>query len=170
MGGSPKSTVPVGTGSEVERIIREVAPEADVSVASNPEFLREGAAIADFKVPDRVVIGVENDRAAEVLKAVYRPICPDVAPLLVMRRRSAELTKYASDSFLATKISFINEVADLCEQIGADIDEVAHAMGTDRRIGPQFLNAGPGYDGSCFLASWWTFATSTIPERWRPPA
>ena len=145
-----KSTVPVGTGDEVDRIVREVAPNADVSVASNPEFLREGAAIADFKVPDRVVIGVEDNRATETLRALYRPICPEVAPLFVMRRRSAELTKYAANAFLATKISFINEVADLCEKVGADISEVSHGMGSDRRIGPQFLNPGPGYGGSCF--------------------
>ena len=145
-----KSTVPVGTGDEVDRIIRDVAPDADVSVASNPEFLREGAAIADFKVPDRVVIGVEDDRAADTLRALYRPICPEVAPLFVMRRRSAELTKYAANAFLATKISFINEVADLCEKVDADISEVSHGMGSDRRIGPQFLSPGPGYGGSCF--------------------
>jgi UDPglucose 6-dehydrogenase len=145
-----KSTVPVGTGDEVERIIREVNPGADFAVVSNPEFLREGAAIADFKRPDRIVIGSEDERATEVMKAVYRPLYLNAAPLLVMSRRAAELTKYAGNAFLATKITFINEIADLCERVGADVQDVARGIGLDGRIGSKFLHAGPGYGGSCF--------------------
>ncbi|HEY7807142.1 MAG TPA: UDP-glucose/GDP-mannose dehydrogenase family protein, partial [Croceibacterium sp.] len=145
-----KSTVPVGTGDEVERILREARPGLDVSVASNPEFLREGAAIQDFKRPDRIVIGVKDDRARTVLQEVYRPLIRNEGPLLVMARRAAELTKYAANAFLATKISFINEIADLCEKVGADVQNVAHGIGLDDRIGPKFLMAGPGYGGSCF--------------------
>ncbi|MCE4226552.1 UDP-glucose/GDP-mannose dehydrogenase family protein [Methylobacterium sp. C25] len=145
-----KSTVPVGTGDEVERIIRESAPEAEFAVVSNPEFLREGAAINDFKRPDRIVIGTEDDRAAAVMNEVYRPLYLNAAPILVTGRRTAELTKYAANAFLATKITFINEIADLCEQVGANVQEVARGIGLDNRIGKKFLHAGPGYGGSCF--------------------
>lgn len=145
-----KSTVPVGTGDEVERIIREVAPEAKAWVASNPEFLREGAAIDDFKHPDRIVVGTENEEAAELMKEVYRPLYLNKAPILFTSRRTAELTKYAANAFLATKITFINEIADLCEMVGADVQDVSRGIGLDNRIGPKFLHAGPGYGGSCF--------------------
>ena len=145
-----KSTVPVGTGDEVERIIGEARPDLDFSVASNPEFLREGAAIQDFKRPDRIVVGVTNGSARTVLQEIYRPLMRNDAPLLVMTRRAAELTKYAANAFLATKISFINEIADLCEKVGADVHDVARGIGMDDRIGPKFLMAGPGYGGSCF--------------------
>jgi UDPglucose 6-dehydrogenase len=145
-----KSTVPVGTGDEVERIIRETRPEAAFDVASNPEFLREGAAIADFKRPDRIVIGAESERAVDVMTALYRPLYLNQAPLLVTSRRTAELTKYAANAFLATKITFINEIADLCEQVGANVQDVARGIGLDNRIGSKFLHAGPGYGGSCF--------------------
>ncbi len=145
-----KSTVPVGTGDEVERIIREARPDLEFSVASNPEFLREGAAIEDFKRPDRVVIGVNDDRAREVLREIYRPLMNAEQPLLVMKRRAAELTKYAANAFLATKIAFINEIADLSEKVGANVLEVANGIGLDSRIGPRFLQPGPGYGGSCF--------------------
>ncbi len=122
----------------------------DVSVASNPEFLREGAAIADFKHPDRIVVGAEDDRAQEVLKEIYRPLFLNRAPILFTGRRTAELTKYAANAFLAVKISFINEIADLCEAVDADVQDVARGIGLDNRIGPKFLHAGPGYGGSCF--------------------
>ncbi len=145
-----KSTVPVGTGDEVERTIREANPAAQFAVASNPEFLREGAAIADFKRPDRIVIGVEDDRARQVLEELYRPLYLNQAPIMVTSRRTAELTKYAANAFLATKISFINEMADLCEKVGANVQDVARGIGLDKRIGSKFLNAGPGYGGSCF--------------------
>jgi UDPglucose 6-dehydrogenase len=145
-----KSTVPVGTGDEVERIIREARADLAFSVASNPEFLREGAAIEDFKRPDRVVIGVNDGKAEEMLGEVYRPLLRNETPMLVMTRRAAELTKYAANAFLATKISFINEVADLCERVGADVHDVARGIGLDSRIGPRFLQPGPGYGGSCF--------------------
>ena len=145
-----KSTVPVGTGDEVERIIRDANPKADFSVVSNPEFLREGAAIEDFKRPDRVVIGVEETRAKEVMEEIYRPLSLNAPPLVFVGRRTSELTKYAANAFLATKITFINEVADLCEKVGADINEVARGIGLDKRIGAKFLHAGPGYGGSCF--------------------
>jgi UDPglucose 6-dehydrogenase len=145
-----KSTVPVGTGDEVERIIREVRPEAEFAVVSNPEFLREGAAIADFKRPDRIVIGTDDERAAQVMRELYRPLYLNQAPILQTSRRTAELTKYAANAFLATKITFINEIADLCEQVGADVQEVARGIGLDNRIGGKFLHAGPGYGGSCF--------------------
>lgn len=145
-----KSTVPVGTGDEVERIVREARPEADFAVVSNPEFLREGAAIADFKRPDRIVIGAEDARARAVMQALYRPLYLNQAPILFTSRRTAELTKYAANAFLATKITFINEIADLCEQVGADVQEVARGIGLDNRIGAKFLHAGPGYGGSCF--------------------
>jgi UDPglucose 6-dehydrogenase len=145
-----KSTVPVGTGDEVERIIREANPAAEVSVASNPEFLREGAAIADFKRPDRIVVGTQDARAEAVMREVYRPLYLNQAPILVTDRRTAELTKYAANAFLAAKITFINEVADLCEAVGADVQQVARGIGLDKRIGSKFLHAGPGYGGSCF--------------------
>ena len=144
------STVPVGTGDEVERIVREAAPGVDTWVVSNPEFLREGAAIEDFKHPDRIVVGAEDERAAEAMREVYRPLYLNKAPLLVTTRRTAELTKYAANAFLATKITFINEIADLCEAVGADVQDVSRGIGLDRRIGSKFLHAGPGYGGSCF--------------------
>lgn len=145
-----KSTVPVGTGDAVERIMREARPDIDVSVVSNPEFLREGAAIEDFKRPDRIVIGVEDDRAREVMAEVYRPLFVNQAPVIYTGRRTAELIKYASNAFLATKITFINEMADLCERTGANVQEVARGIGLDNRIGTKFLHAGPGFGGSCF--------------------
>jgi UDPglucose 6-dehydrogenase len=145
-----KSTVPVGTGDEVERIIRAARPDLEVSIASNPEFLREGAAIDDFKHPDRVVVGVEDERGRAVLQEVYRPLLGTETPFLVMKRRAAELTKYAANAFLATKIGFINEIADLCEKVGADVLDVSRGIGLDSRIGPRFLQPGPGYGGSCF--------------------
>jgi UDPglucose 6-dehydrogenase len=145
-----KSTVPVGTGDEVERIIREERPCADFTVVSNPEFLREGAAIADFKRPDRIVIGAEDERAISIMQEVYRPLFLNQAPILVTSRRTAELTKYAANAFLAMKITFINEIADLCERAGANVQDVARGIGLDNRIAPKFLNAGPGYGGSCF--------------------
>ncbi len=145
-----KSTVPVGTGDEVERIIREANPQGNFHVVSNPEFLREGAAIGDFKRPDRIVIGSEDDHATEVMRAIYRPLHINQSPLVVMSRRGAELTKYAANAFLATKITFINEIADLCEKVGADVQDVARGIGLDGRIGGKFLHAGPGYGGSCF--------------------
>jgi UDPglucose 6-dehydrogenase len=144
-----KSTVPVGTGDRIEAILKEEGVEG-VSVASNPEFLREGAAIADFKHPDRIVVGAEDDRAQEVLKEIYRPLFLNRAPILITGRRTAELTKYAANAFLAVKISFINEIADLCEAVDADVQDVARGIGLDNRIGPKFLHAGPGYGGSCF--------------------
>jgi UDPglucose 6-dehydrogenase len=145
-----KSTVPVGTGDEVERIIRETNPNADFAVISNPEFLREGAAIDDFKRPDRVVIGGDDPRALEVMRQIYRPLVIGRSAVIEMSRRGAELTKYAGNAFLATKITFINEIADLCEQVGADVYEVARGIGLDNRIGAKFLHPGPGYGGSCF--------------------
>ncbi|WP_458759518.1 UDP-glucose dehydrogenase family protein [Afipia sp. TerB] len=145
-----KSTVPVGTGDEVERIIRETNPQADVAVASNPEFLREGAAIRDFKHPDRIVVGTNEERARKVLGEVYRPLYLNQAPIMYTARRTAELIKYAANAFLATKITFINEIADLSEKVGADVQEVARGIGLDNRIGTKFLNAGPGFGGSCF--------------------
>ena len=145
-----KSTVPVGTGDEVERIIRQLRPDADFAVVSNPEFLREGAAISDFKLPDRIVLGTEDARAREVMSEVYRPLYLNQAPLMFTGRRTSELIKYAGNAFLATKITFINEIADLCEKVGANVQEVARGIGLDNRIGGKFLNAGPGYGGSCF--------------------
>ena len=145
-----KSTVPVGTGDEVERILRETAPEMRAWVVSNPEFLREGAAIEDFKRPDRIVLGTEDEEAAEIMREIYRPLYLNKAPLLFTSRRTAELTKYAANAFLATKITFINEIADLCEAVGADVQDVARGIGLDNRIGGKFLHAGPGYGGSCF--------------------
>src|SRR5499427_884664 len=145
-----KSTVPVGTGDEVERIIRELRPDAQFAVVSNPEFLREGAAIHDFKHPDRIVIGTEDERAKRVLAEIYRPLYLNQAPILYTGRRTAELIKYAANAFLATKITFINEIADLCEKLGSDVQEVAQGIGLDKRIGSKFLHAGPGFGGSCF--------------------
>jgi len=145
-----KSTVPVGTNDEVDAIIRKLRPDADFSVVSNPEFLREGAAIEDFKHPDRVVVGTDDERARQVMCELYRPLFINETPILFTGRRSAELIKYASNAFLATKITFINEMADLCEKCGADVQEVARGMGLDRRIAGKFLHAGPGFDGSCF--------------------
>jgi UDPglucose 6-dehydrogenase len=145
-----KSTVPVGTGDAVERIIHETNPQADVVVASNPEFLREGAAIEDFKHPDRIVVGVEDERGRRAMAEVYRPLYLNQSPIMFTGRRTAELIKYAANAFLALKITFINEISDLCEETGADVQEVARGIGMDKRIGPKFLNAGPGYGGSCF--------------------
>ena len=146
-----KSTVPVGTGDEVERIIRECNPVAEFAVASNPEFLREGAAIEDFKRPDRVVVGTDDEGARDVMRAIYRPLSLNQsAPILFTGRRTSELIKYAANAFLAVKITFINEIADLCEEVGADVQEVARGIGMDNRIGGKFLHAGPGYGGSCF--------------------
>ncbi|RDJ10396.1 UDP-glucose dehydrogenase family protein [Rhizobium grahamii] len=145
-----KSTVPVGTGDEIERIFRDEFPEKDIAVVSNPEFLREGAAITDFKRPDRIVIGTEEPRAVEVMREVYRPLYLNEAPLYFCERRTSELIKYAANAFLAMKITFINEIADLCEQLGADVQKVAKGIGMDKRIGDKFLHAGPGYGGSCF--------------------
>ncbi len=145
-----KSTVPVGTGDEVERLIRETAPNSDFAVVSNPEFLREGAAINDFKRPDRIVIGTEDPRARDVMSEVYRPLYLNQPPILFTSRRTSELTKYAANAFLATKITFINEMADLCEKTGANVQDVARGIGLDNRIGSKFLHAGPGYGGSCF--------------------
>jgi len=145
-----KSTVPVGTGDEVERVLRETNPQADVEVASNPEFLREGAAIRDFKFPDRIVIGTSDERARKVMAEIYRPLSLNQGPLMFTARRTAELIKYAANAFLATKITFINEIADLAEELGADVQEVARGIGLDNRIGSKFLHAGPGFGGSCF--------------------
>ena len=145
-----KSTVPVGTGDEVERIIRETRGDAQFAVVSNPEFLREGAAIRDFKHPDRIVVGTDDARAREVMEEIYRPLYINASPIMVTGRRTAELIKYAANAFLATKITFINEMADLAEKVGADVQEIARGIGLDNRIGSKFLHAGPGYGGSCF--------------------
>ena len=145
-----KSTVPLGTGDEIERIIRTEAPAADFAVVSNPEFLREGAAIADFMAPDRIVVGLEDERARSVMQRIYQPLSRANAPMLFTSRRAAEMIKYGANAFLAVKITFINEMADLCEKAGADIRDVARGIGLDNRIGSRFLDAGPGYGGSCF--------------------
>jgi len=145
-----KSTVPVGTGDEVERLIREARSDAEVAVVSNPEFLREGAAIQDFKHPDRIVVGTGDARAIAVMQELYRPLYLNRAPILMTGRNTAELIKYAANAFLATKITFINEIADLCERVGADVQDVARGIGLDNRIGGKFLHPGPGYGGSCF--------------------
>ena len=145
-----KSTVPVGTGDEVERVMRQTRADADFAVVSNPEFLREGAAIRDFKHPDRIVIGTDDARAKEVMAQVYRPLYLNRSPIMVTERRTAELIKYAANAFLATKITFINEMADLAEKVGANVQDVARGMGLDNRIGGKFLHAGPGFGGSCF--------------------
>jgi UDPglucose 6-dehydrogenase len=145
-----KSTVPVGTGDEIEAILRRARPDGDFAVVSNPEFLREGAAINDFKRPDRVVVGTEDERAQAVMTALYRPLNLNETPMLFTSRRTSELTKYAANAFLAMKITFINEMADLCEALDADVQQVARGIGLDKRIGSKFLHAGPGYGGSCF--------------------
>ena len=145
-----KSTVPVGTGDEIEKIIRAKRPDAQFAVVSNPEFLREGAAIEDFKRPDRVVVGIEDERARAVMTELYRPLYLNETPIVFTGRRTSELIKYAANAFLAMKITFINEMADLCEAVGADVQQVARGIGLDKRIGGKFLNAGPGYGGSCF--------------------
>jgi len=145
-----KSTVPVGTNDEVDAIVRKLRPDADFTVVSNPEFLREGAAIEDFKRPDRVVVGTDDERARRVMRELYRPLFINETPMLFTGRRAAELIKYASNAFLATKVTFINEIADLCEKCGADVQEVARGMGLDRRIAGKFLHPGPGFGGSCF--------------------
>ena len=145
-----KSTVPVGTGKEVDRKIREARPDADFDVVSNPEFLREGSAIEDFMRPDRVVIGTDSERAQEVMRILYRPLYLLETPMLFTKRETAELIKYASNAFLATKITFINEMADICDKVGANVSDVAQGIGLDGRIGGKFLHAGPGYGGSCF--------------------
>ena len=145
-----KSTVPVGTGKKVEEIIRKIRPDAEFDVASNPEFLREGSAIEDFRRPDRIVVGTESERARDVVKEIYRPLYLNETPMLFTSRETSELIKYASNAFLATKITFINEIADLCEKLGADVQDVARGMGLDGRIGSKFLHAGPGFGGSCF--------------------
>ncbi len=145
-----KSTVPLGTGEEIEAILRKRRPDAEFAVVSNPEFLREGSAIADFKRPDRVVIGADHARARAMMSELYEPLRRELIPIVFTQRRTAELIKYATNAFLATKISFLGEIADLSERVGADVEEVARGMGLDRRIGMQFLRAGPGYGGSCF--------------------
>jgi UDPglucose 6-dehydrogenase len=145
-----KSTVPVGTSDEVARIVRDARPDADFAVVSNPEFLREGAAIQDFKHPDRIVVGTEDERARKIMADIYRPLYLNRAPILYTSRRSAELIKYGANAFLATKVAFVNELADLAEEVGADVQEVARGIGLDNRIGPKFLHAGPGFGGSCF--------------------
>ena len=145
-----KSTVPVGTGDEIERIIKAKRPDAQFAVVSNPEFLREGAAIEDFKRPDRVVVGLEDERARPVMTELYRPLYLNETPIVFTSRRTSELIKYAANAFLALKITYINEIADLCEALGADVQHVAKGIGLDKRIGGKFLNAGPGYGGSCF--------------------
>ena len=165
-----KSTVPVGTGDEVERILAEVAPNSGAKVVSNPEFLREGAAIEDFKRPDRVVVGTDDEAAREVMRQIYRPLSLNQnAPVVFVGRRTSELIKYAANAFLAVKITFINEIADLCEAVGADVQEVSRGIGMDNRIGGKFLHAGPGYGGSCFpkdtLALLKTAADFEAPQR-----
>jgi len=145
-----KSTVPVGTGDKVEEILKEVAGDFEIAVVSNPEFLREGAAIGDFKRPDRIVIGTDDARAQQVMRDVYRPLYLNESPILFTGRRTSELIKYAANAFLATKITFINEIADLCEAVGANVQDVSRGIGLDNRIGSKFLHAGPGYGGSCF--------------------
>lgn len=145
-----KSTVPVGTGDTVEVLIRETNSLAEFAVASNPEFLREGAAIRDFKLPDRIVVGTNDQRARKVIEDIYRPLYLNRAPIMYTERRTAELIKYAANAFLATKITFINEIADLAEKVGADVNDIARGIGLDNRIGPKFLHAGPGFGGSCF--------------------
>ncbi|HEY5288972.1 MAG TPA: UDP-glucose/GDP-mannose dehydrogenase family protein [Caulobacteraceae bacterium] len=145
-----KSTVPVGTGDEIEALMRTARPEADIAVVSNPEFLREGSAIEDFKRPDRVVVGLDDERARAVMHEIYRPLSLNETPMIVTDRRTSELIKYAANAFLAMKVTFINEIADLCEAVGGDVQQVARGIGLDKRIGAKFLHAGPGYGGSCF--------------------
>jgi UDPglucose 6-dehydrogenase len=162
-----KSTVPVGTNDEVDAIVRKLRPDADFTVVSNPEFLREGAAIEDFKHPDRVVVGTDDERARQIMRELYRPLFINETPMLFTGRRSAELIKYASNAFLATKVTFINEMADLCEKCGADVQEVARGMGLDRRIAGKFLHAGPGFGGSCFPKD--IAALAAIGQRYEVP-
>jgi UDPglucose 6-dehydrogenase len=162
-----KSTVPVGTNDEVDAIVRKLRPNADFTVVSNPEFLREGAAIEDFKHPDRVVVGTDDERARQIMRELYRPLFINETPMLFTGRRSAELIKYASNAFLATKVTFINEMADLCEKCGADVQEVARGMGLDRRIAGKFLHAGPGFGGSCFPKD--IAALAAIGQRYEVP-
>ncbi|MCD8497206.1 MAG: UDP-glucose/GDP-mannose dehydrogenase family protein [Alphaproteobacteria bacterium] len=162
-----KSTVPVGTAKEVAQIIRETNPNADFDVCSNPEFLREGAAINDFMRPDRVVVGSESERATEVIRALYRPLYINETPMIITTPETAEIIKYASNAFLATKITFINEIANLCEQAGANVQEVARGIGLDGRIGSKFLHAGPGYGGSCFPKD--TLALTQIGQKYGAP-
>ncbi len=163
-----KSTVPVGTGRKVAAIIREAAPDADFDVVSNPEFLREGSAIGDFMRPDRVVIGAETERAREVMKQLYRPLYLNETPIVMTSLETSELTKYAANAFLATKITFINEMAELCEKVGANVQDVARGMGLDGRIGKKFLHAGPGYGGSCFPKD--TVALARTAQEYGAPA
>ena len=164
-----KSTVPVGTGDQIAELLEKEGAPAGISVASNPEFLREGAAIRDFKIPDRIVVGAEDDKAREVLREIYRPLFLNQAPILMTGRRTAELIKYAANAFLAMKISFINEMANLCEAVDADVHDVARGIGLDNRIGPKFLHPGPGYGGSCFpkdtLALLHTAADAGVEQR-----
>jgi UDPglucose 6-dehydrogenase len=162
-----KSTVPVGTGDEVDQIVRQLRPNAEFAVVSNPEFLREGAAIEDFKRPDRVVVGTDDDRARRLMAELYRPLYINETPIVFTSRRTAELIKYAANAFLATKITFINEMAELCEKVGANVQEVARGMGLDGRIGSKFLHAGPGYGGSCFPKD--TAALVAIGQRYGAP-
>src|SRR5690606_9528428 len=145
-----KSTVPIGTGDAVEAIMREVRPDGDFVVVSNPEFLREGAAIEDFKRPNRIVVGTLDKRGRDVMGEIYRPLYLNQSPILYTDRRTSELIKYAANAFLATKITFINEIADLCEEVGGNVQDVARGIGLDNRIGPKFLHPGPGFGGSCF--------------------
>ncbi|MBM3517921.1 MAG: UDP-glucose/GDP-mannose dehydrogenase family protein [Alphaproteobacteria bacterium] len=163
-----KSTVPVGTGREVQRIIRSRRPGAAFDIASNPEFLREGSAIADFMRPDRVIVGADSERARQVMRELYRPLFLIETPVVFTAVETAELTKYAANCFLATKITFINEMADLCERVGADVHDVARGIGLDGRIGRKFLHAGPGYGGSCFPKD--TLALMRIAQRWQAPS
>src|ERR1700736_680074 len=163
-----KSTVPVGTGDEVDAIVRQLRPNAEFAVVSNPEFLREGAAIEDFKRPDRVVVGTEDERARRVMREIYRPLFINETPILFTGRRAAELIKYASNAFLATKVTFINEMADLCEKCAVDVQEVARGMGLDRRIAGKFLHAGPGFGGSCFPKD--TAALAAMAEKYGAPS
>lgn len=162
-----KSTVPVGTAREVERIIREINPDADFDVCSNPEFLREGAAINDFMRPDRVVIGTESERAVDVMRTLYRPLYLNETPMVITTPETSEIIKYAGNAFLATKITFINEIANLCEKTGANVQEVARGIGLDGRIGKKFLHAGPGYGGSCFPKD--TLALTQIGQKYGAP-
>ena len=163
-----KSTVPVGTGRRIMEIMRRARPDGEFDVASNPEFLREGSAIGDFMRPDRVVIGTDSERAREVLRRIYRPLYLIEAPILFTSLETAELTKYAANSFLAMKVTFINEMADLCERVGADVHDVARGIGLDGRIGRKFLHAGPGFGGSCFPKD--TLALMRIAQDWGAPS
>ncbi len=160
-----KSTVPVGTGDEIERIIADASPSARFSIVSNPEFLREGSAIKDFKLPDRIVVGVEDERARHVMSEIYRPFYLNQGPVMFTGRRTAELIKYSANAYLAMKVTFINEISNLCEQVGADVQDVARGIGLDNRIGRKFLNAGPGFGGSCFPKDMLALATTARDAR-----